>query len=413
MKSSLRAVAITILVLGNLSCSQEGEVAAPGGADEDLRVKAQALSQELLILDTHIDIPDRLNNTMADISQRTPDGDFDLPRARQGGLNSAFLSIYIPTRYQPGGAKDLADRLIDLVEDLIEKSPAVFGTARSPADVRQHFAEGKISFPLGIENGAPIEGNLENLHHFYDRGVRYITLAHSKSNHLCDSSYDPSRQWGGLSPFGEKVVVEMNRLGIMIDVSHVSDDSFFQVVDLSRAPVIASHSSCRAFTPGWERNMSDEMLQRLKENGGVIQINFGSSFVSADYRRRSQQLRNDIKDQLASRGLAEQDREAKEFIEHHTRQNPVGYADIADVANNIDHAVRLIGIDHVGLGSDFDGLGDTLPYGLKDVSNYPNLIYELLKRGYSEQEIEKICSGNLLRVWSQAEQLAERMEASE
>jgi len=199
---------------------------------------------------------------------------------------------------------------------------------------------------------------------------------------------------------------------MMIDVSHASDETFFQVMQLSAAPVIASHSSCRRFTPGWERNMSDEMLLQLKENGGVIQINFGSSFISNDYLRNKLARERHIDQYLESHNLHQGDEAARQYIEKYHQENPIPYADVSDVVDHIDHVVELIGVDHVGLGSDFDGVGDSLPYGLKDVSGYPNLIYQLLKRGYSEADIEKICSGNLLRVWSEVERVAQQLQTT-
>ena len=297
-----------------------------------------------------------------------------------------------------------------MVEGFSSQWPEKFAPARSVAEIHANFAQGKISIPMAIENGAPLEGNLENLDYYYRQGIRYLTLTHSKSNSICDSSGDPEHQWNGLSPFGKQVVLRMNRLGVMIDVSHASDQTFLQVLQLSVAPVIASHSSCRRFTPGWERNMSDEMLLQLKENGGVIQINFGSSFVSNDYLRNKLERDRHIHQYLDSHDLQEADEAAQRHYEEYSREHPIPYADVSDVVDHIDHVVKLIGVDHVGLGSDFDGVGDSLPYGLKDVSGYPNLIYHLLKRGYSETDIEKICSGNLLRVWSEVERIAQQLQ---
>ena len=379
-------------------------------SSDSLQKTARQLAHEFILVDTHVDLPYRLSQQMEDISEETG-GDFDYPRARDGGLNAPFMSIYVPTRYQEGGARQIADQHIDLVEGLVSRWPDKFAPARSPAEVRQNFALGRISLPLGMENGAPIEGDLHNLEHFYKRGIRYITLAHAKSNHLCDSSYDPERRWNGLSPFGRKVVAEMNRLGIMIDVSHVSDETFFQIMALTRAPVIASHSSCRHFTPGWERNMSDAMLLELRDNGGVIQINFGSNFLSKTYRDGRQARERQIEEYFRLQGLQRSSPKGRQYIEEYDRLNPVKYADVSDVAAHIDYVVRLIGINHVGLGSDFDGVGDSLPVGLKDVSDYPNIIHELLKRNYTRKQIEKICSGNLLRVWSEVEHISRRLQA--
>jgi membrane dipeptidase len=243
---------------------------------------------------------------------------------------------------------------------------------------------------------------LENVRHFYDRGIRYVTLAHSKDNHISDSSYDDAHKNKGLSEFGKKVVGEMNRLGVMVDVSHISDEAFWQVIEVSKVPVIASHSSCRHFTPGWQRNMSDEMIRALAEHGGVIQINFGSGFVDAETQKQSTAQSGELDAILKAKGLDRADREAKPVIDAFRAEHPRKRATVEQVADHIDHVKQLVGIDHVGLGSDFDGVGDTLPTGLKDVSQYPNLIRVLLERGYKEEEIEKICSGNVLRVWQAA-----------
>ena len=217
------------------------------------------------------------------------------------------------------------------------------------------------------------------------------------SNHIADSSYDLRRQWKGLSPFGKELIVEMNKLGIMVDISHVSDDAFYQAVAISKVPVIASHSSLRAFTPGFERNMDDDMIKALGKNGGVVQINFGSTFVSKVARSWSDTLSNKRKEIEEKEG---KDSDlAKSFEKKYTDKNPMPFATVDTVLDHIDHVVKLIGIDHVGIGSDYDGVGDSLPEGLKDVSTYPNLVQGLLDRGYSDKDITKILSGNLLRVW--------------
>ncbi len=373
----------------------------------DLRSRAVELAQELLLVDTHVDIPYRFEQRAEDISERTRYGDFDYVRAREGGLDAAFVSIYVPAEYQDsGGAKDYADRLIDQVEEWERQWPDKFQIARSVADVYANFGSGLVSFPLGMENGAAIEDDLGNLAHFHGRGVRYITLTHARANQICDSSYDLARPWKGLSPLGRDVVKEMNQLGIMIDLSHVSDATFFQVLELSEAPVIASHSSCRHFTPGWERNLSDEMIRRLAQEGGVIQINFGSSFLKNDYRLVFEQMVEAATKFASERKLRLGSPEIDLFQREYLEKYAVPRADVAVVADHIDHVVSLVGIDHVGYGSDFDGVGDSLPIGLQDVSDYPNLIAELLKRGYEKIEIQKVSSGNILRVWSQVERIS-------
>lgn len=373
--------------------------------------QADELAHRFIILDGHVDVPYRLEASKdvngkltEDISEPTAEGDFDYVRAKKGGLDAPFMSIYIPAKYEAeGGAKKLADELIDMVESFASKWPDKFAIATSPEEVRKNFAAGKISLPMGMENGAPIEGKLENLAHFHERGIRYITLTHSKNNHICDSSFDDSKKHNGLSEFGKKVVAEMNRLGIMIDVSHVSDDTFWQVMELSKVPVIASHSSCRHFTPGWQRNMGDDMIKALAKKGGVIQINFGSSFISDETRKHRDEQREQIKKLLDDEHVEFGTPEAKRIIDEWQKTHPSHYATIQQVADHIDHVKELVGVDHVGFGSDFDGVGDSLPTGLKSVADYPNLIAELLKRGYTAAEIEKISSGNVLRVWQAVE----------
>jgi len=379
-----------------------------GGCSNDAALKKQAyeLAHKFIITDGHIDVPWRLNDGYEDLSVRTETGDFDYVRAVEGGLDAPFMSIYVPSSYQEtGGAKEKADSLIDLVHQIANDHPDKFEVAYSVADVNRIFSNGKIALPMGMENGAPILDDLSNVQYFYDRGIRYITLTHAKDNLICDSSYDTTGTWGGLSPFGRKVVKEMNRVGIMVDISHVTDEVINQVLDMTDVPVIASHSSCRHFTPGWERNMGDEEIKRLKENGGVIQINYGSSFITQASLEKGEENRERIMAYAKENNLKRGDKMLTAFAKKINAKNPV-YADISDVVDHFDRVVALAGIDHVGIGSDYDGVGDSLPYGLKDVASYPNLIFHLLKRGYSEEDIEKICYKNVWRVWSAVEQAA-------
>ncbi len=381
-----------------------------GGCSNDAALKKQAyeLAHKFIITDGHIDVPWRLNDGYEDLSIRTKTGDFDYIRAKEGGLDAPFMSIYVPSSYQEtGGAKEKADSLIDLVSRIADDHPDKFEVATSVADVNRIFGDGKIALPMGMENGAPILDDLSNVQYFYDRGIRYITLTHGKDNLICDSSYDTTNTWGGLSPFGREVVKEMNRVGIMVDISHVTDEVINQVLDMTDVPVIASHSSCRHFTPGFERNMGDAEIVRLKENGGVIQINFGSSFVTQESQEKENKNRERIMAYAKENGLKRGDEKLKSYWEKVSKENPI-YADIADVINHFDRVVALVGIDHVGIGSDYDGVGDSLPYGLKDVASYPNLIFHLLKRGYSEEDIEKICYKNVWRVWSAVEETASK-----
>ncbi len=379
-------------------------------SDEDLKIRAKELAINFMIIDTHVDVPYRLEEKWEDVSEKTEEGHFDYPRAVIGGLNVPFMSIYVPAKYEEtGGGKELTNKLIEMVEGIAANAPDKFSMAYSVADVTDNFKRGIISFPMGMENGTPVEGDLHNLQYFYNRGIRYITLVHSKNNHICDSSYDDEPQWNGLSPFGKEVVKEMNRLGIIVDVSHITDSSFYDVIDNSIAPVIASHSSCRHFTPGWERNISDDLIKTLAENDGVIMINFGSSFIDGKVREENSKHWGIIDSILATYNLSFSDKESNKIIEDYFSNVEVMEVNVSQVADHIDHVVELVGIDYVGFGSDFDGVR-FLPEDLSDVSMFPNLIYHLLKRGYSEEDIEKICSGNFLRVWKEVEETAKRLQ---
>jgi len=374
--------------------------------DASLKKRAYELAHTYIITDGHIDVPWRLNDGYEDLSVRTEGGDFDYIRAKEGGLDVPFMSIYVPSSYQEtGGAKEKADSLIDLVHRIANDHPDKFEVAYSPNDGDRIFSQGKIALPMGMEYGAPIADDLNNVAYFHKRGIRYITLTHARDNLICDSSYDTTNTWGGLSPFGRQVVAEMNRVGIMVDISHVTDAVINQVLDMAKAPVIASHSSCRKFTPGWQRNMGDPEIKRLKENGGVIQINYGSSFVTQASQDKRQANTDKVAAYAKKNGLEQGDEQLKVYAKKVSKDNPI-YADITEVIDHIDHVVKLAGIDHVGIGSDYDGVGDSLPYGLKDVSSYPNLIYHLLKRGYSDEDIAKICYKNVWRVWREVEKVA-------
>lgn len=387
---------------------------------QEMSVEEQAkeIAQSVIITDGHVDLPYRmrvrnfrLEKEFLDVSKRTEGGDFDFVRAKEGGLDAPFMSIYVPARYQeePGRSKLEADSLIDMVEEVARRYPDKFALAKSPEDVEAHFAAGKIALPMGMENGSPIEDDIHNVAYFHERGIRYITLTHSLVNNICDSSYDTTRVWNGLSPFGEEVVQEMNRVGIMVDISHVSDSAFFDVMKLTKAPVIASHSSCRYYTPGFERNMNDEMIKALAENGGVIQINFGSTFLDSVSRARSTRMRAAIAAWMDSTGTEEGDEALETFAKQYQDENGSIFSDVKVAADHVEHVINIAGIDHVGFGSDFDGVGDSLPVGLKDVSDYPNLIAELLSRGYSRADIEKICYKNVFRVWREVESTAKRL----
>ena len=369
----MRKVNSLIIITMLISCSEEIE-----------KISSEDLAKKLTIVDMHIDTPYRLwrqnlnGDEIDDISKRTLKGDFDYPRAVSGGLNVPFFSIYTPASTQiDSTSHEMAVSLISMIEDIVTLHSDKFFIVKSTSDIELLDRE-RLGIAFGMENGAPIQGDLSRVQFYHDKGIRYITLTHSKSNHISDSSYDENHQWqGGLSSFGKELIREMNKVGIMVDISHVSDKAFYESIEISEVPVIASHSSLRHFTPGFERNVSDDMLIKLASKGGVISINFGSSFLT------------------------------KKALEYgRNREDPYPFADVTDVVDHIDRVVNLVGIDHVGIGSDYDGVGDTLPSNLKDVSTFPNLISELLTRGYTEEDIEKILSGNIIRVWKEVEDFA-------
>lgn len=384
--------------------------------DDKLMEVADSLAQTYILTDGHVDLPYRLTikrfrltKEFLGIPVSSNEGDFDYVRAKKGGLDAPFMSIYISTEQQQAGvAKNLADSLIDMVNAIIKENPDKFAPAVTPDEIIQNTKAGKLSFPLGMENGAPIENDIKNVKYFYDRGIRYITLTHSKDNQIGDSSGDTTRTWGGLSPFGIEVVKEMNRVGIMVDISHVHDSTFYQVMKLTKVPCIASHSSCRVFAPTVKRDMTDDMIKKMGENGGVIMINFYNAFLDSTVINQNDKNRKKLHALLAEKNLTSKDSLAKPIIIQFEKDNPSLKADVQVVANHIDHVVKIAGIDHVGIGSDYDGVDGDLPTGLEDVSKYPNLIFELLKRGYSPEDLEKICSGNVFRVWNKVIEASER-----
>ena len=378
--------------------------AAADGTDS----AARQLARDAIIVDTHIDAPGILVDKWADLGVAAPDREFDYPRARSGGLDVAFMSIYTsPRQDADGSAWQVANAMIDGVEALVQRHPDKFAILTSPRDTERLLQGGRVLLPLGMENGAPIGDKLENLQFFFDRGVRYITLAHSAGNRIADSSYALEKQWNGLSPFGREVVREMNRLGIMVDVSHLGDASAKEAIALSTVPVIASHSAFRHFTPGFERNISDELAKAVAAKGGVIQVPFGTAFIDPASAADTQayfRASNDFSKrnaELKAAGKPELDRKA--FDKAWDEAHPPRQSTLTQVLDQIDHGVKLLGVDHVGIGSDFDGVGGALANELKTVDDFPNLVRGLQQRGYTEADIRKILGGNLLRAWTAIE----------
>lgn len=383
-------------------------LSTPAAVASEPTESARRLAQDAVIVDTHIDAPGVLADAWADLGQRQDDREFDYPKARAGGLDVAFMSIYTsPAQDADGSAWQAANAMIDGVEALVQRHPDRFAVLTSPSDAARLLQGGRVLLPLGMENGAPLGDDLRNVRFFFDRGVRYVTLAHSANNRLADSSYARDKQWNGLSPLGRDVVREMNRLGMMVDVSHLGDASAREAIALSTVPVIASHSAFRHFTPGFERNISDALAKAVAARGGVVQVPFGTGFIdpasAADlqalFRARAEFARENAA--LKAAGKPEQSREA--FDTAWEAAHPPRASTLDQVLDQIDYGVALLGVDHVGIGSDFDGVDGKLAAHLKTVADYPNLVAGLQARGYAEADIRKLLGGNLLRVWAAVE----------
>lgn len=400
----------TVLLAG---LSLTGLMLAAGTASSaDGTPAARKLARDAVIVDTHIDAPTELLKAWRDLSVAQP-REFDFPKARAGGLDVAFMSIYTsPGQDDDGSAYDVANRMIDAVEKLASENPDKFALLRTPRDVEALRLLDLVLLPLGMENGAPIGGDLAKLKYFHDRGVRYITLAHSANNRIADSSYASEKKWKGLSPFGREVVAEMNRLGMIVDVSHLSDDAVAQAVEFSRTPVLATHSALRHFTPGFERNLSDELAKAIAAKGGVIQIPFGNAFVDPASAAKTQAYFVAYAEYERARAAGRTTRTVAEFDAQWDREHPPLPVKIEAVLDQIDYGVQLVGIDHIGIGSDFDGVGGALPEGLRTVADYPNLIAGLQARGYREADIRKILGENTLRVWRRVEAHAAERQAT-
>lgn len=360
-----------------------------------------------ILIDTHNDVT---SATVAglDIGQPNTDHMTDLARMKKGGMGAQFFAVYVAASYVEGNhAANRTLQMIDTVKhDIVERYPNDFILATTAADVRRAHREHKIAALMGIEGGHAIEDSLRLLRRYYDEGVRYMTLTHSNSNHWADSSGDPNQPNNGLSPFGKDVVREMNRLGMIVDISHVSDKTFWDALEVSRAPIFASHSSCRAISPV-PRNMTDEMIVALAKKGGVVQINFSCDFLNPDVARTNAAVMEKvraIRDQLITKyandpnGLRKAMQEARAQLG--VREGP--RATLADVVKHINHVVAIAGVDAVGLGSDFDGIS-CAPVGLDSVDQWPNLTRALLEEGYTGEEIRKIYGENTLRVMEAVE----------
>jgi len=376
--------------------------------DERLWREAQRIHSRALVVDTHNDITSPMMDEDYDIG--TPSvgqHHTDIARMKAGGLTAEFFSIYVDKSYaKDGGSARRALDMIDMVYRAVERHPRDFLFSTSAADIRRAKREGRIAALMGIEGGHAIENSLSALRDFYRLGIRYMTLTHNNTNDWADSSRDEARH-NGLTDFGKEVVREMNGLGMLVDVSHVSDKTMSDVLDISSAPIIASHSSARALNDH-PRNIPDELLRRIGRNGGVVMVNFYPGFIDRQYAEAAKARDARLKPQLDA--LAEQFKSDPKRLAAETKKvedaNPLPASPpLSVLIDHIDHIRRVAGIDHVGLGSDFDGV-PSLPQGMQDISALPNITYELLLRGYSEKDIRKVLGENFLRVFSEAERVA-------
>jgi membrane dipeptidase len=326
---------------------------------------------------------------------QTAKGDFDLVRARKGGLDAALSVVFINPDFDVEKGRIMVDSMLKLIKYYPDTYPDKFALALTPADVKRNFDTKLFSLIPCLENGSPIGNDPEYLKYLKNQGIVYITLCHSKTNQISDSNFDTDRKWNGLSPSGVELIKEMNRLGIMIDISHSTDSTVSQAVRLSEAPVIASHSSCRYFVPGFERNLPDDLIKAIAKKKGVVMVNFCTQFLDSVCRKNTAE----IQDLLNSRKLSYDSKEGSELIAEYGKTHRL-VCDSKQLVDHIEHIIKVAGTDFVGLGSDFDGIGPLKPSDVPDVSGYPVIVSELLKRGYSEKDINKILSGNFLRVWN-------------
>ena len=382
-----------------------------------LEKKAHRIHEKCLTVDTHCDTPMLMIKPGFSVrnENKSPQSRVDLPRMKSGGLDAMFFAVF--TGQKPRTEENyqksytLAHQMLDSIHSMVKKDSDLATLAMKPDDLARIEKTGKRAIYIGMENGFPIAKDLSRVEEFYKLGVRYITLCHSYHNDICDSSSDSKpAEHNGVSEFGKLVIAEMNRLGMMVDISHASDKSFFDVLEFSKAPVIASHSSVRAVAKH-NRNMTDEMIKKLAEKGGVIQICLLDDYIkepdtTAVKFQRMKELRRRYKEGTNKMTEAEKEALHKEWNEVQA-MNPEIAPNVKDLCDHIDHVKNLVGVDYVGIGSDFDGGG-----GLRDcadVSQFPNITIELLRRGYSEKEIRKIWGGNLLRVFSEVEKCAEKI----
>ncbi|GAB2800449.1 dipeptidase [Rhabdobacter roseus] len=380
--------------------------------DSKLAQKVAKIHAKAFTVDTHADVPINMMKDGFDVAVEhdfeTDGSQIDFPRMKKGGMDAMFFAVYLGqgqrTPEATAEAKQKALAIFDKIHEAVRLNPDVAGLATSPQDGYRLQKEGKRAVFIGMENGWPVGHDLANLKQYYDLGLRYITLSHSANNDICDSSMDPDGpEYNGLSTLGEQLVQEMNRLGIMVDISHVSDSTFYDVIKLTKAPVIASHSSCRALC-AHPRNMTDHMIRTLAKNGGVIQINFVPSFIKAQPQEQEVSMRA-LRLKLRQTDLSEEDKKAlNEEMKAIRAKNAANLPTVSDAVDHIEHVIKLVGVNHVGIGMDLDGGGQVA--GCRDVSEIGSITEELVRRGYSAQAIEKIWGGNIMRVLGEVEKIA-------
>ncbi len=394
-------------------CISAGAFLAAGVTADDISARAKKLHFSTIVVDTHDDTTQRFLDGKFDLGPRNPRGSIDIPRMREGNLSAIFFSIWMPSKVTGAEAVDHALVQIDAVREQVRKHSNDLVLATMAAEIREARKQGKIAALMGVEGGHMINSDLGVLRSFAALGVRYMTLTHSGNDEWADSSTDKTVH-NGLTDFGKDVVREMNRLGVMVDISHVSDKTYYDALEVSKAPLFASHSSCRAICDA-PRNMTDQMMRDLAAKGGVIQINYHVGFLSQEFRdaeKANPELNKAIAAEVMKRcgenegcQLIEGDRITREYVE----QGKLPRVESAKIIEHVEHAVKVAGADHVGLGSDFDGAN--MPYGMEDASKLPRITEALLQRGYPEGDVKKILGENTLRVMSEVERVSRELNS--
>ncbi len=392
-------------------CVSAGAFLAAAVTGDDISARAKKLHFSCIVVDTHDDTTQRFLDGKFDIGERSASGSIDVPRMKEGGLGAIFFSIWIPSKVTGPEAVDRAMTQIDAVREQVRKHPKDMALATTAAEVREARKQGKIAALIGVEGGHMINSSLAVLLSYAALGVRYMTLTHSGNDEWADSSTDKAVH-NGLTDFGKDVVREMNRLGVIVDISHVSDKTFYDALEVSKAPLFASHSSCRAICDA-PRNMTDQMMKDLAAKGGVVQINYHVGFLSQEFRdaeKADPEINKAISAEVTKRcgenegcQLIEGDRITREYVE----QGKLPRVDFSKIIEHIDHAVKMVGVEHVGLGSDFDGAN--MPYGMEDATKLPKITEALLKKGYSEGDVKKILGENTLRVMTDVERVSREL----